>query len=384
MAPANSKKPAWATAQLTSVLGAHVVFQRHNMVVPPRILPDDVERAIRILDQYDPSTAKAGAKDLKPIDYNHASYRVNEDLRPMAKAADMANLHQPGILKTELARRLIEWDLLNIPLMAALLPRSVDKATKLAIPKRVVSTQKKAETEPAESKKRKAVPTKVTAAKKPRSNFNAASEDHNVEMDDQNELDYDDPLPQTAIEGSTSTRTLAQTRTRLRKPRNGQPPATQAHRNANSGVARLARGQVEEDEGGTSDDASAHNREEDHRMLETEVAEVQVAGSERCSIRGQAGRRAKGKRKTTEQVADEKRLKEEEKERKMHNARRLGGYSDPELAEAFRVLHKTVLVPMHGKTQEGVEPAPTDQLGMREYKERLLDEARKEGRKVEV
>ncbi|KAI4951577.1 hypothetical protein J4E86_006993 [Alternaria arbusti] len=368
MAPASSKNhPPWATTEQTSALRAHVVFQRHKMVVPPRILPDDVERAIQILDQHDPSTAKADAKGLKPIDY--AKYAINDHLRPMANAAGMHNLHQEGIKKGKLVGLLTDWDLQNVPLMAALLPRS-DKATKPVVPKQV-----KAETEPTESKKRKAVPTKVTAAKKPRNDGNASPGDHDVEMEDRNEPDGGDSLPQTAIEGSTSTRTLARMRTRSRRPRDGQPHATETHLEADKGMAALSLREFGEDKGNSTDDALTHNREGDDKRLETEAGEVQVPASERHSTRGRASGRGKGsKKKTEEQIA-------EEEERKMHNARRLGRYSDPVVAETFRVLHKTVLVPMHGKMQEGVEPVPTDQLGMRELRERLLDEARRKDAK---
>jgi len=394
MAPAKSDDDKWATAELTSTLAAHVVFKRHNMVVPPRILPDDVERAVQILDQHDPSTAKADAKDLKPIDY--AKYAINDHLRPMALAAGMHNLHQEGIKKGNLVKLLTDWDLQNVPLMAALLPRS-DKATKSAIPRQVVSTRKKAETEPVESKKRKAVPTKDTASKRPRKDANAAPEDHDVESEDRNEPNNGGFRLQPAIEGSISTRPLAQARTHLRKPRNGQPLATETHLEVNRGMAALALREFGEHKGGSTDDALAHSREEDDKRLETEAGEVQVPASGRRSTRGQAGGRGNSKKTTTttasiparkkrtaEQVAEEKRLEAKEKERKLHNARRLGGYSDPELAETFRVMHKTVLVPMHGRMQEGVEPVPTDQLGMRELKERLVDEARKEGRVGEV
>ena len=397
MAPASSKNhPAWATTEQTSALRAHVVLQRHKMVVPPKILPDDVERAIQILDQHDPSTAKADAKDLEPIDY--AKYAINDHLRPMALAAGMHNLHQEGIKKGNLVDLLTDWDLQNVPLIAALLPRS-DKATKPAIPKRVVPTQKKAETEPAESKKRKAVPTKVTASKKPRNNANDPPEDPDVATKDRSESDGGDSLPQTAIEGSTSTRTPAQARTRLRKPRNGQSLAAKTYLEADRGMAALSLREFGEDKGNSTDDALTHKREEDDKRLEAEVEEVQVPAPRRHGTRSQAGGRGNGKKNTTtttaasiparkrrtaEQVAEDKRLEEKEEEQKLHNARRLGGYSDPELAETFRVMHKTVLVPMHGQMQEGVEPVPTDQLGMRELRERLVDEARKEGRVVEM
>jgi len=372
MAPAKSDDEKWATADLTSTLAAHVVFQRHNMVLPPRILPDNVERAIQILDQHDPSTAKADAEDLKPIDY--AEYTIKDDLRPMAHAAGMHNLHHSGIKKGDLVGLLTRWDIQNFPLMAALLPRP-DKATKPAIPKQVVSTRKKAETEPAESKKRKAVPTKVTASKKPRNDANAPPGDHNVATKDRSEPGGGDSLPQTAIEGSTSTRTPAQARTRLRKPRNGQSLAAETYLEADRGMAALSLREFGEDKGNSTDDALTHNREGDDKRLETKAGEVQVPASERHSTRGRASGRGKGsKKKTEEQIA-------EEEERKMHNARRLGRYSDPVVAETFRVLHKTVLVPMHGKMQEGVEPVPTDQLGMRELRERLLDEARRKDAK---
>ncbi|KAI4607486.1 hypothetical protein J4E80_009599 [Alternaria sp. BMP 0032] len=399
MAPASSKNhPPWATTEQTSALRAHVVLQRYKMVVPPRILPDDVERAIQILDQHDPSTAKADAKDLKPIDY--AKYAINDHLRPMANAAGMHNLHQEGIKKGKLVELLTDWDLQNVPLMAALLPRS-DKATKPVVPKQVVSTRKKAETEPTESKKRKAVPTKVTAAKKPRNDGNASPGDHDVEMEDRNEPDGGDFLPQTAIEGSTSTRTLARMRTRSRRPRDGQPHATVTHLEADRGMAALSLREFGEDKGNSTDDALTHNREGDDKRLETEAGEVQVPASERHRTKRQATRSGKGKKnskagttkemlnkdgtlKTAKQLEEEQRLKDEEEEKKLHEARSLGHYSDPILAKQFRVVHKTVRAPLDGHIRPGVKPAPTDQLGSWRLHERLTNQAKEEGKDLDL
>ncbi|KAI4938380.1 hypothetical protein J4E85_000820 [Alternaria conjuncta] len=399
MAPAKGDDDKWATAELTSTLAAHVVFQRHNMVLPPRILPDNVERAIQILDQHDPSTAKADVKDLKPIDY--AEYTIKDDLRPMANAAGMRNLHQEGIKKGRLVELLTEWDLQNVPLMAVLLPRS-DKAIKSAIPKQVVSTRKKAGTEPAESKKRNAAPIKDTASKKPRSEPNASPEDHDVETNDQNEPNNGGFRLQPAIEGSTSPRTLAQARTRLRKPRNGQPLATETHLEANNSIVGLAHKEVGEDESISKDDALAHSREEDDNRFETEVEEVQVAGSERHRTKRQATRSGKGKKKnikagttkdmlnkdgtlkTAKQLEEEQRLKDEEEEKKLHEARSLGHYSDPILAKQFRVVHKTVRAPLDGHIRPGVKPAPTDQLGSWRLHERLMNQAKEEGKDLDL
>ncbi|KAI4698716.1 hypothetical protein J4E81_005327 [Alternaria sp. BMP 2799] len=400
MAPAKSDDDMWATSELTSLLSAHVVFQRHQMVIPPRILPDNVERAIRILDQHDPSTAKADVKELRPIDY--AEYTIKDDLRPMAHAAGMHNLHHSGIKKGDLVGLLTKWDLQNVPLMAALLPRPDKTTTKPAIPKQVVSARKQAGTEPAESKKRKAAPTKDTASKKPRNNANAAPEDHDVDSEDRNEPNNGGFRLQPAIERSTSTRTLAQARTRLRKPRNGQPLATETHLEANNSIVGLAHKEVGEDEGISKDDALAHSREEDDNRFETEVEEVQVAGSERHRTKRQATRSGKGKKKnikagttkdmlnkdgtlkTAKQLEEEQRLKDEEEEKKLHEARSLGHYSDPILAKQFRVVHKTVRAPLDGHIRPGVKPAPTDQLGSWRLHERLMNQAKEEGKDLDL
>ncbi|KAI4646028.1 hypothetical protein J4E93_005607 [Alternaria ventricosa] len=352
-----------------------------------------------ILDQHDPSTAKADAKDLKPIDY--AKYAINDHLRPMANAAGMHNLHQEGIKKGRLVELLTDWDLQNVPLMAALLPRS-DKATKSAIPKQVVSTRKKADIEPAESKKRKAVPTKVTASKKPRNDANAPPGDHNVATEDRGEPDDGDSLPQAAVEGGTPTRTLAQPRTRLRKPRNLQPLATETDLEVNKGMAALALREFGEHKGGITDDALAHNREEDDKRLETHVEEVQVPASGRHRTKRQATRSGKGKKKnskagttkemlnkdgtlkTAKQLEEEQRLKDEEEEKKLHEARSLGHYSDPILAKQFRVVHKTVRAPLDGHIRPGVKPAPTDQLGSWRLHERLMNQAKEEGKDLDL
>ncbi|KAI4916578.1 uncharacterized protein J4E92_009082 [Alternaria infectoria] len=400
MAPASSKNhPPWATTEQTSALRAHVVLQRHKMVVPPRILPDDVERAIQILDQHDPSTAKADAKDLKPIDY--AKYAINDHLRPMALAAGMHNLHQEGIKKGNLVDLLTDWDLQNVPLIAALLPRS-DKATKSVIPKQVVSTRKTAETGPTESKKRKAVPTKVTAVKKPRSNANAPLEDYDIETKGRNELDDGDSLPQTAVEGSTPARKLAQPRTRFRKPRNLQPLATETDLEVNKDMAALALRKFGEHKGGSTDEALVHNREEDDKRLETEAGEVQVPAPGRHRTKRQASRSGKGKKKnskagttkemlnkdgtlkTAKQLEEEQRLKDEEEEKKLHEARSLGHYSDPIVAKQFRVVHKTVRAPLDGHIRPGVKPAPTDQLGSWRLHERLMNQAKEEGKDLDL
>jgi hypothetical protein len=344
MVPVNSNKSDLATAAHTSPLQAHVVFQRYNMEIPPKILRDDVERAIRILDQHDPSTATAGANDLEPIDYNNQRYTVKDDLRPMSEAAGMANLHQKGTKKPDVARMLTAWDSQNAPRIAALLPRSKTKLSKPVIPKRVIPMQDRTGVQPAESKKRKNPPTGVSVAKKRETDTNGSPEDDDVEMGDQEEPNDDGHHPQATTEAT-----------------------------------RLS--------------ASGDNCQEGDKPSEAETEEVQVPCPKRHSTRNRVTGSEKATEdleegdtaKTAEQLAEEnRRLKDKELEQKLHDARRLGGYSDPILAERFRVVYKTVRVPMGGGVQEEVEALPVYQLGMWEYAERLEDEARKEGRESEV
>jgi hypothetical protein len=344
MAPVNSNKSDLATAAHTSPLQAHVVFQRYNMAIPPKILRDDVERAIRILDQHDPSTATAGTNDLEAIDYNNQRYTVKDDLRPMAEAAGIVNLHQKGTGKAYVAKMLAAWDSQNAPRIAALVLRSGTEPARPVIPKRVVPNQDRTGVQPAESKKRKHPPTGVSVAKKRRTDTNGSPEDDDVEMEGQEEPTDGSHLPQATTE-----------------------------------AARLS--------------ASGDDCQEGDKPSEAETEEVQVpcpkrhstkkrvTGSEKATEDVEEGDTAK----TAEQLAEEnRRLKDKELEQKLHDARRLGGYSDPILAERFRVVYKTVRVPMGGGVQEEVEALPVNQLGMWEYAERLEDEARKEGRESEV
>lgn len=83
-------------------------------------------------------------------------------------------------------------------------------------------------------------------------------------MDDQEESDDGGFLPQPAIKGSTSTRTLRQKQTPARKPRKGQAIAPQTHIGANKSMHEVAHRQVDEDEeGDPTDDAAGHADEDD-------------------------------------------------------------------------------------------------------------------------
>jgi hypothetical protein len=91
-----------------------------------------------------------------------------------------------------------------------------------------------------------------------------------------------------------------------------------------------------------------------------------------------------GTPKTAQQLAEEKRAAEAAWEQELHNERELGHYSDPVLAERFRVKHKTVRVHMESTLRPGVTPAPTDQLGTWRYAERFYAEAKAEGRDLDL
>jgi hypothetical protein len=62
-------------------------------------------------------------------------------------------------------------------------------------------------------------------------------------------------------------------------------------------------------------------------------------------------------------------------QRRLHEERRLGEYSDSAVANAWRVKHHTVKVKFDNDVQPDVERAPVDQLGTERYIERYMEQS---------
>jgi hypothetical protein len=391
----------WTIDALKAALKDHAIYKHHGMAMPTKILLEDLKRAARLFDQHDPSTTIADGKISQPLAYGDRYYTINGDLRPMAEAAGMRNTHGKEFSNGGLARRLNQWDVDNAPRIAAFLPRS-RKEEKLDMPKRAVQTQQKAESEPPKSKKCKAVSTNPPVPAKRQQKAIATPEDDGIDIYDQNESHNDDYRPQPR-----STQILRRKQTYGRKAREDQASTIQTHLDTNKVTGDPACMKLSDDkEGDPTDAAAIHIDGDDDEDIGLEARKLQESGTKRRgtmksrmpSVRNRKkptkARKAKadlnedGTPKTAEQIAKEQLKKEmeeaEEEEKRLHNARRLGRYTDPVIAERYRVKHKTVRARLEGHIRPGVEPAPDEQLGSWRLWERYVDRAKEEGRDLEL
>ncbi|CAG5158538.1 uncharacterized protein ALTATR162_LOCUS5131 [Alternaria atra] len=398
MNPINLDNDVWSIDALKTALKSHTLFKRYGMEMPAKVLKKDLKSVARRFDQHDKSTMIADGKLPEPIAYDDGYYAVNADLRPMAEAAGMKNTHGKNFNKMGLAKTLIRWDVDHAPRVAIFLPRR-KKEEKPDMPKRAVQTQNKTGVEPLKSKKRKAVPAQPSVPPKRQNKTKTTANDDDVEMSDEDESGDDGFLPQPAIKGIMSTRTLRQKQTPARKPRKGQAIAPQTHIGANKNMHEVTYRQVDEDEeGDPRDDAAGHADEEDDEEFKVDAGELQWSSTKRRALGRLAARGEKPKKKptkadqarpdpsedgtqnTAERHANEQQEKDDEEKGIIHNAHRLGGYNTSALADTFRVKNKTVHAHMEGHIRPGVEPAPTDQLGTWRLYERYVDLAKREGR----
>ncbi|KAL1794462.1 hypothetical protein ACET3X_007883 [Alternaria dauci] len=385
MSSINLDDGTWTIGGLKAKVASHALFKQHGMEMPAKIAEQDLKSAARLFDRHDSSTTIADGKDPRPLEYHNRFYAINPDLRPMAAAAGLKNTHGKEFSNGGLARWLQRWDVDHAPRMAMFLPR-LKKDVKAAVPKPVAQAQNTTESESATSKKRKARST-VPSAPPKRQNRSTTTTEDDVEMSD-----HDDPIDDTShsqptIKGRASTRTLRLKYTRARGSQAGQAMATQSHLNASpDSVRRLPRNVAK-----NQDDNMGKIAQEGNEELETDIEQSQRPGGGRRGLEMRATRHGQALKKTAEQLAEERRKKEEERRKKeeeeelrKHNSRRLGRYSDPLLADAYRVKHKTVLARMDKHIRPDVKPAPADYLGTRRLYEREVDRAKEEGRDLDL
>lgn len=112
---------------------------------------------------------------------------------------------------------------------------------------------------------------------------------------------------------------------------------------------------------------------------------------EAASARVKQSSQKASKAKSTKEVAGkdneappEKEETSAEKERRLHPRRPRGAYSDPVVAEAWRVRYRTVKLTMDDQVSPSTERAPMDQLGSWRRKERHFETEKAAGRRVRL
>ncbi|KAG9184945.1 hypothetical protein G6011_11775 [Alternaria panax] len=392
MAPIDLDDGTWTVDALKTKLETHPLFSSHGMEMPAKILEHDLKSAARLFDQHDSSTKIADGKAPRPLAYHDKFYTVNPDLRPMAAAADLRNTHGKEFSNGGLARWLQRWDVDHAPRIAMFLPRQKQEG-KSVVPKKVDQTQNKTEAESTKSIKRKAMPTKPYLPLKRQNRARTTAEDDDVEMHNRDESDDDTFLPQPATKGSTSTRTLCQKQTSSYEPRNGPAFAPETRLDAKKGRGRLAPAKIADHlDDDLMDDTADYICDEGDKDFDTDAGSSSGLNGGRSGLGTKATRNGKARKKNTnagtartaEGLVDERQREEDEEELRIYRARRPGRYSDPVLADAYRVNYKTVFARMEGHIRPGVEPAPSDQLGTRRLYEREVDQAKEEGRDLDL
>ncbi|CAN9080707.1 unnamed protein product [Alternaria alternata] len=388
MASINLDDGTWTIDALKIRITSHPLFKQHGMEMPAKILEQDLKSVARLFDQQDSSSTIADGKTPRPLEYQ--SYTVNPDLRLMAAAAGLNNTHGKEFSKPVLVQWLQRWDVDNAPRMAMFLPRQKDG--KSVVPKKIVQTQNQTGPKPTGSRRRKTVSTMSFVPQKRQSMTRAMAKDDDVETLDDGDPSDDRSHTQSTTKVSTLTRRQPHRSTRSHKSRTNETIATQTHLDTNKHRGLRARKLVAEDQDhDPTDDATGRIDEEDDDRVEAGVEQLQgFAGGRRgtglkVTRSGKARKKAKraGATKTTKQLAYEQQQRDEE-ELRIHNQLRQGRYSDPLLADTYRVKNKTVLVRLEGHIRPGVKPAPSEQLGTRRLYEREVDQAKEEGRDLDL
>ncbi|RYN19100.1 hypothetical protein AA0119_g9242 [Alternaria tenuissima] len=390
MASTNLDDGTWTIDVLKIRIISHPLFKQRGMEMPAKILEQDLKSAARFFDQHDLSSTIADGKTPRPLEYQ--SYTVNPDLRPMAAAASLNNTHGKMFSKAVLAQWLQRWDVDHAPRMAMFLPRQ-KKDGKSVIPRKIVPTQNQPEMKPVDSRKRKTVSTMPFVPQKRQSRTRTMAKDDDVEMLDEGDLSDDRYHTQSTPKAGTLTRELRQENTNSHESRTSRTIATETHLDASKHRVLRARKLVAEDQDhGPTDDATGRIGEEDNGILEAGTEQSQgFAGRRRGpGLKVTRSRKARkkatraGATKTVEQLADEQQQKDDEEELRIYNKLRHGRYSDPLLADTYRVRNKTVLAHMEGHVRPGVKPARSEQLGTRRLYEREADSAKEEGRDLDL
>ncbi|CAN9198858.1 unnamed protein product [Alternaria alternata] len=362
MASTNLDDGTWTIDALKIRIISHPLFKQHGMEMPAKILEQDLKSAARFFDQHDSSSTIADGKTPRPLEYQ--SYTVNPDLRPMAAAAGLNNTHGKEFSKAVLAQWLQRWDVDHAPRMAMFLPRQ-KKDGKSVVPRKIVPTQNQPEMKPADSRKRKTVSTMSFVPQKRQSRTRTMAKDDDVEMLDEGDLSDDRYHTQSTPTAGTLTREQ---------------------------LLRARKLVAEDQDHGPTDDATGRIGEEDNDIVEAGTEQSQgFAGRRRGpGLKVTRSRKARkkatraGATKTVEQLADEQQQKDDEEELRIYNKLQHGRYSDPLLADTYRVRNKTVLARMEVHVRPGVKPAPSEQLGTRRLYEREVDQAKEEGRDLDL
>ena len=379
MASTNLDDGTWTIDALKIRIISHPLFKQHGMEMPAKILEQDLKSAARFFDQHDLSSTIADGKTPRPLEYQ--SYTVNPDLRPMAAAAGLNNTHGKEFSKAVLAQLLQQWDVDHAPRMAMFLPRQ-KKNGKSVVPRKIVPTQNQPEMKPADSRKRKTVSTMSFVPQKRQSRTRTMAKDDDVEMLNEGDLSDDRYHTQSTPTAGTLTREQRQENTNSHESRTSRTIATETHLDASKHRVLRARKLVAEDQDhDPTDDATGRIGEEDNDIVEAGTEQSQgFAGRRRGpGLKVTRSRKARkkatraGATKTVEQLADEQQQKDDEEELRIYNKLRHGRYSDPLLADTYRVRNKTVLAHMEGHVRPGVKPARSEQLGTRRLYEREAD-----------
>jgi hypothetical protein len=390
MASTNLDDGTWTIDALKIRIISHPLFKQHGMEMPEKILEQDLKSAARFFDQHDSSSTIADGKTPRPLGYQ--SYTVNPDLRPMAAAAGLNNTHGKEFSKAVLAQWLQRWDVDHAPRMAMFLPRQ-KKDGKSVVPRKIVPTQNQPEMKPADSRKRKTVSTMSFVPQKRQSRTRTMAKDDDVEMLNEGDLSDDRYHTQSTPTAGTLTREQRQENTNSHESRTSRTIATETHLDASKHRVLRARKLVAEDQDhDPTDDATGRIGEEDNDIVEAGTEQSQgFAGRRRGpGLKVTRSRKARkkatraGATKTVEQLADEQQQKDDEEELRIYNKLQQGRYSDPLLADTYRVRNKTVLARMEGHVRPGVKPAPSEQLGTRRLYEREVDQAKEEGRDLDL
>ncbi|CAN9200649.1 unnamed protein product [Alternaria alternata] len=389
MASTNLDDGTWTIDALKMRIISHPLFKQHRMEMPAKILEQDLKSATRFFDQHDSSSTIADGKTPRPLEYQ--SYTVNPDLRPMAAAAGLNNTHGKEFSKAVLAQWLQRWDVDHAPRMAMFLPRQKDG--KSVVPKKIVQTQNQTGPKPTGSRKRKTVSTMSFVPQKRQGMTRATAKDDDVETLHDGDPSDDRSHTQSTTKASTLNRRQPHRNTRSHESRTSETIATQTHLDANKHRGLRVRKLVAQDQ---DHDPTAGNtgRIGGEGDVGVAVGIEQSQGSAggrrgpglKVTRSGKARKKATraGATKTTKQLADEQQQKDDEEELRIYKKLRHGRYSDPLLADTYRVRNKTVLVRMEGHVRPGVKPAPSEQLGTRRLYEREVDQAKEEGRDLDL
>ncbi|KAH7093385.1 hypothetical protein FB567DRAFT_173525 [Paraphoma chrysanthemicola] len=311
--------------------------------------------------------------------YDYNARKVME-LREFARSANIA---YADVRKEALVSALEAWDAAHAPQVAAYLaPIKHQERTRMTVaPKATKATARSAITSNL-SRKRKQSASEVSSnqtTKRPKDTSSKQAAQPEYEKHGAEEGSFD---PDNHGEEQTVTRKQPTT---TRRPQRAAAKKACGRLNGNTNSSQMAGLNTEKSPSGTMPGESPSAMEAGDIPHTTHNVESSPGTGSRRKYTSKSSTTFKDLNQEAQKKPEaEEKEKERAYHKRLHEARLLGAYTDPEVAKTSRVKHRTIMEPLDDRVRLGVEKAPMNQLSGRRQEERMRAEAETAGREVKL